>query len=369
MKHRLIALALTAALLFSLAACGKAPQEVPETTAATTVPATTVPPTTVPPTTEAPTTAPAVTEATTEPDGSNPLNGTDGSMNHRAIAAVINNHPDALPQRGISHADILFEFIADNCAITRMLAIFSDVTKAGDIGPIRSARPYTLSTARSFDAMYIHFGGSPEADKELREYDWDDMNGIVYDGAYFYRDKNRINSGYNIEHTAFTTSSDIMNFMSAKGIRYEQEQAPDYGFLFDDGIMDGESATNVHVQFGYLDKSTYFTYNTESGRYDASEYGKPLYDEDAGVDVSFRNVVILVTEGYAHDDGTHYVYELVSNGEGTLCRDGAQTAILWHRDSLDDSFHFTYEDGTPVSFGVGNTYVGVVPQSNRCTVE
>lgn len=367
MKQRMIAAALAAILLLGLAACGKAPQEVPETTVTpTTVPATTAAPATVPPTTEAPT-----TEAPTEPAPVilNPLNGGSSPMEHRAIAAVINNHPNALPHRGTSKADIIFEFLADNCAITRMLAVFSDITQVDDLGPIRSARPYTLSTARSLDALYIHFGGSAEADELIYAYDWDDMNGIVYDGVYFYRDRNRINSGYGYEHTAFTTSEDIMDYISAKGVRYEQEQAPDYGFLFDDGIMDGDSATDICVQFGYLDKRTYFEYDSDTGRYDAYEYGDAFYDEAADTDLSFRNVVILETSGYAHENSVHFVYELISSGDATLCRDGAQVAIRWYRNSLDDTYHFTYQDGTPVSFGVGNTYIGVVPLDNRCTID
>lgn len=367
MKHRIIVLVLAAALLCSLSACKKAPAE--PSTEPSTVPATTVAPTTVPSTTAA---TEATTEAPTEPAGTeivNPLNGSDVPMVNRPVAAVINNHYSALPQRGTSGADMIFEFLADNCAITRLLAVFSDVSEIGDIGPIRSARPYTFSTARGYDAFYIHFGSSAEASSMIYATDWDDMNGISYDGVYFYRDQNRLNQGYGYEHTAFTTGADILDFIANKDIRFATNGSPDYGYVFDDGKMDGEPATEINVQFGWLDKRSYLEYDEGTGLYTAYEYGDPFYDEDAGVNLTFRNAIVIFVDTNVHEEGIHVVYDLISSGEGVLCRDGVQVPILWHRDSQDDPFHFTYEDGTPASLGVGKTYVALVPLNNQCTFE
>ena len=83
----------------------------------------------------------------------NPLTGlcdgiSDEALEHRPVAVMINNMIDALPQWGISQADIIYEMLAEG-RITRFLAIFQDYSKIEKLASIRSARPYYMDIAQS----------------------------------------------------------------------------------------------------------------------------------------------------------------------------------------------------------------------------
>ena len=65
------------------------------------------------------------------------LNGSlvadEALASQRPIAVVVENHPDARPQSGLSKADLVYETLAEG-GITRFLAIFQ-TQKAENIGP------------------------------------------------------------------------------------------------------------------------------------------------------------------------------------------------------------------------------------------
>ncbi|MDE8721632.1 DUF3048 domain-containing protein, partial [Alistipes putredinis] len=76
-----------------------------------------------------------------------PLTGleADGNVQQRPLAVVVNNHPKARPQSGLSKADIVIEALSEG-PITRFLAIYqSEMPEAA--GPVRSAREYFIDLA------------------------------------------------------------------------------------------------------------------------------------------------------------------------------------------------------------------------------
>lgn len=102
----------------------------------------------------------------------NPLTGegceTDVGKN-RPIAVMLNNHKKAVPQAGVSQADVIFELPAEG-GITRMMGLFQSIDGEGEIGTVRSARDYYLSLALGHDAIYMHAGGSPQAYAYIKEW-------------------------------------------------------------------------------------------------------------------------------------------------------------------------------------------------------
>src|SRR5699024_9329825 len=71
-----------------------------------------------------------------------PLTGLETSepSTDRIVSVMVNNHPAARPQSGLSQADLVFEILAEG-NITRLLAMFQS-EKPDIVGPVRSARPY-----------------------------------------------------------------------------------------------------------------------------------------------------------------------------------------------------------------------------------
>jgi len=94
----------------------------------------------------------------------------------RPIAVMIDNHSDAWPQAGLQKAYMIYEIIVEGSE-TRLMALFKgvDVEK---IGPVRSARHYFLDYSMENDAIYTHFGQSPQAESDLATYRINDINGI-----------------------------------------------------------------------------------------------------------------------------------------------------------------------------------------------
>ena len=93
----------------------------------------------------------------------------DANSKSRPYAVMINNISVARPlQSGLQDAYLMYEIIVEG-GETRLMALFkgADVDK---IGPVRSARHYFIDYAMENDAIYVHFGQSPQAQSDIKKY-------------------------------------------------------------------------------------------------------------------------------------------------------------------------------------------------------
>ena len=109
------------------------------------------------------------------------------------------------------------------------------------------------------------------------------------------------------------------------------------------------------------DKTTTFTYDPETKLYAGSQYGMDWVDGSTGAQMQLRNVIVIYADhSFQRDTGySRSYYEIVGEGEGQLALNGVLTTIKWSRADHNSPFVYTYEDGTPVTFGVGSTYVAI----------
>ena len=61
---------------------------------------------------------------------------------------------------------MVYEAIAEG-GETRLMAMFKGVD-VEQIGPVRSSRHYFLDYAMENDAIYVHFGWSPQAQSDIK---------------------------------------------------------------------------------------------------------------------------------------------------------------------------------------------------------
>lgn len=361
---------IAASLTLCFSGCAEeAEPTVPSTAAPATEPAavpttapteTTVPETTVPPTTEPEPTEPPFLSY-------NPLTG-EGlyeDSENRPYAIVFNNIKAAQPQYGVGEADILCEVLVEG-SITRCLGIYYDLNDVATFGSIRSARPYLVSLAQSFDALFIHAGRSDECQQYLNQTGWDHIDGVTSDGSYFYRDKDRLNAGYSREHTLFIKPENILKAVQKRKLTLTREGGVSYGWAFGEGsaAANGENAGNVTVWFNRGSsvsksiKSTSFEYR--DGLYYASQYGSAYKDAGSGQQLAFRNLILLraatVNQG---DKAGHLTITLTGTGTGYYACEGKLIPIQWSRESTKDPFTFTLEDGSPLVLSIGKTYMGI----------
>ena len=303
----------------------------------------------------------------------NPLTGeaieADISAN-RPYAVMLNNIKVALPQCGISKADILYEVLAEG-NITRFEAIFSDLHGVGTIGSMRSSRPYYIELALSYGAIYVHAGGSDQAYSDISSKGVDNIDGVrgAYSGEIFFRDPSRMK--YGSEHSLFTTSDKVLEYTSKLGYESAHNGTFDYGLSFSKSPDLGSSAASaatVNVSFEGI-KDTSFTYHADTGLYTGYQYGTDLIDGTTSEAVLFKNLLVLYAESKILDDYGRRSFNLDTTGTGHFICNGKTVFIKWSHSGTGSSFNYTLEDGTTLELGVGKTYIAIVPTNSTITMQ
>lgn len=333
----------------------------------TTEPVTTEPETTEEVTTEPETTVPETTEAPTEPF--NPLNGQilEEPYTGRVFGTTINNVSPALPYQGVSQADMFFEMLINDNA-TRCLALFTDVQSVPSIGSVRSSRMNYVDICQAYDVVFGHAGYGNNVQSELNNRGIDHLN---LGNVAGYRDQNRLNAGYDLEHTLFVNGQKFYDAAVNAGYDVTRPAGKDYGLRFtEDGTPEnGEVAAEVHISF--WGKMTHFYFNEETGKYDLYLHGEYIIDENNGEQIAFQNLIVMKCQvsnklfgGYPY----HFA-ELQGSGDGYFACNGKIIPIKWIHENEADPFTFTLADGTPLELGVGNTYVALAPIESEFTYE
>ena len=307
-----------------------------------------------------------------DPAGINPLTGLPMEPEYeqnRPVAVMLNNLKKAQPQLGVSMADIIYEVPAEG-GITRMLGVYQTLDGVGNLGSIRSARPYYIELAMGHDALYVHAGGSPEAYQNLKSWkvDYiDGVNGSASQSAVFWRDPERKkNKGY--EHSLLASGETIQNFWDNS--KYPKTHQDDYSYpqtFTDDPLTGGTAAEHIKLYYTSY-KTGLFDYDAETGKYLVSQYQAPYVDGNTGEQVGVTNLLILETSisAISGDTAGRLKVRTTGEGEGTLYRSGQCIPIHWSRSNRDVPFSYTTSDGQPLALGRGNSYVCLInPGSSR----
>lgn len=295
----------------------------------------------------------------------NPLTGENtliGSRKYkRPIAIMINNISIAQKvQTGVGKADLVFETEVEG-GITRLLAVYSDPSKVGAIGSVRSARVVYADIAGGLGAFYVHHG---------IDYDYCaphiEKNGIVHgdiNPPYANRQKN----GLAREHTLYTTGENLLKYQTKLGYDNDVEVKPFASFSDTDVALTNAGANFVRVPFntGY---KTDFIYNTETKKYTRAKDKAPFKDYSTGETEEFKNVFVLKTTMSYYSDNKHRVVDLES-GDGYYISGGSYEEIKWSKGAATDSFKFTKADGTALTVNAGNSYICITKNDSTITIE
>ena len=291
----------------------------------------------------------------------NPLTGEklDNDISSaRPYCIMINNHAVARPSVGLSHASIIYEALVEG-DITRLMAIFSDV-EGFDIGHIRSCRHYYVSLAQAYDAIYVHWGSSNIGDDYLNKYKIDDIDQLkLGDAAGFYRESGNTA----IEHRAMVNGTELSEYVKAHNrVDHSSDYDKSYGLSFADNAV--EQCTNSSSEFivQYLGSTkTTFKYNPDKSCYNAYMSGNEYIDRTNDASIDLANVIVLNVAYDVVDDAAHKDMTLTGSGTGYFATGGKYVEINWTRDGVDDNFHYTLTDGTPLNLSIGRTYVCIAP--------
>lgn len=282
----------------------------------------------------------------------------------RPFAVMINNIEEAIPQSGISQAEIVYECLVEY-NITRLLCEFQNIDNLNKVGPIRSARHYYMDLAQDQDAIFTHFGQSIFAQARI-ENGYPTISGLSgYSEDVFYRSDDR-----EAPHNVYSTKEGLLAGVQDTGMTrdYPEGYKGSLNFNHEDTVPEtGDGAVKVVLPFTY--NNPWFEYHAEDRLYYRYQYGAPHIDMENNEQLRFKNIIIQYAQRSIISDEDHQDYALIGNGTGLYITDGKVNKINWKRDSESDKTTYTYENGSPVYLNQGKTFIAVAPSDMPATCE
>lgn len=298
----------------------------------------------------------------------NPLTGENNlatsAKGQRPIAFMINNHPDARPHWGLCSADVVIEGLVEGGS-TRMMWMFSDVSNVPKIGSLRSMRHDFVEMADGFNAILVHWGGSPQAYNSVSANGVDDIDGLNDNNTNFFRDQTR-----NVakEHTGYSTGKNILAAIEQKG--FETKVDSQYASPFTFGKPDEKLTLNdgtckqVDVFFSNVGYNHTFTYDESDGLYYNSIEGTPMTD-DNGQQMAVTNVIGLYMDvSTIAGDASGRVDMDLSSGEGFYVSNGTYETITWKKGNTPSNPLKLYDkNGNELVLNAGKSWIGLLPEN------
>lgn len=297
----------------------------------------------------------------------NPLTGLPSDKDiskFRPVAVMINNIEYAQPLMSVSKADIIYECLVEG-GITRLLAVYKNPESVGTIGSIRSARPPFIELARGFQAVYVHCGTSTQANDILKTGVLNSFDLGIY-SSWAWRDQERLDEGYAVEHTLVTDGKTITENAQDNGVDMAVSYTYPQKFGDNSQVNGGIKAEKITVPFSSY-KTTSFEYNEKEKTYVVSQFGEEMYDSTYDVHNTAENVLVLNVNSYLIDD-EHVNLDLVGTGEGYYINGGKAIKIKWSKADSDSLLKYTTEDGSELIMKAGRQYVCCIPLSNQAEI-
>lgn len=292
----------------------------------------------------------------------------DEDSKSRPYAVMINNNHAAWPQCGVQDAYLVYEIVAEG-GITRMLALYKDQDTA-KIGSIRSARHYFIDYVQENDAIFVHWGGSPQAYSRLNQ-GIDSLDGIALEGTVFFRDK-KLKRDY--EHTGFTSMENVKEYAEDKGYTRDTNKDLLLNYSVDEIELTKQAGAKsaVEVEIEYSDyHTTSYEYDEENKVYKRSMSGKANVDLETGEQYTAKNIIVYSVSNYTLNDGENKGRQELSNigsGSGYYISNGYAVPITWEKTSHSGQTMYKYADGTEITVNDGNTFIQIYPKKGELTI-
>lgn len=318
-----------------------------------------------------------------------PLNGVlyskqqrDWWEKHRPLGVMIENHPDARPQSGLSSADIIYEAVAEG-GITRFLSVF--YCQTADVGPVRSARTYFVDFISEYGKypLYAHVGGAnsegpANALGQIEDYGWGSYNDLseFAIGCPIYCRLEAPN-GHEVatEHTVFSNTSKLWDYAAKnRGITNVDKQDNSwetnfaaYTFKDDVSLSQRPVVQTVHLEFwqGYTQFFIDWIYDKTTNVYKRNTGGAQHLDRNTKKQITAKNIVVLkmiqqnANDGY--ENNLHLLYKDKGVGKAVIFMDGTQVNGTWRKDSRTDHLYIYDASGNVIKFDRGLIWFEVLP--------
>ncbi len=296
----------------------------------------------------------------------NPLTGQSNLPVHmartRPVSVLINNYVKALPQNGITDADLVIEVEAEG-GITRLLAFFSDWRSAPVIGSIREARLHFLDLAQSFDSIMVYIGASQETKDAVKSRGYKTLDAAYYaDKELTYRDQ-ELRQTRATEHTVMTNGEMLTKVISSSKMRTQlNENCPATYFKFASaGQLITPPAFRARAVYLPVGLHAEYRYDETTGLYMRSLAGAKQTDLNNGEQVGVTNVLVLFAKHQTNAGDETLITVDINAGEGyyfSMC--GGQK-IFWQKGTGEaDSIKLYDEKGGELTLNQGKTWINII---------
>ena len=282
----------------------------------------------------------------------------------RPIAVMIDNSNQAWPQAGLNKAYLVYEIIVEG-GETRLMALFKG-QDLETIGPVRSARHYYIDYVMENDALYVHYGWSPQAESDVSKYRINNINGI-YEDSYFWRSKEKVSP-----HNAVTSTEKILKCANAKNYRTTSNKESVLNYVAEEFDLESETVANtVVIPHSNLQKVTY-EYDAENKVYKRFARNKAQNDWTTGEPVTTKNIIITLCNNYTLNDGEDKGRQGLKNigtFNGYYITNGKAIKIQCVKSDRESQTVYQDLDGNKIDVNDGNTFVHICPTDSEITFE
>ena len=277
--------------------------------------------------------------------------------NDRPIAVMIDNNVNARPQAGLNEAYMVYEMIVEG-GESRLMALFNG-ENLEKIGPVRSSRHYFLDYALENDAIYVHFGWSPQAEKDIKTLNVNNLNGISQSTTDFWRVKDK-----KAPHNAVTSTSKILEMAKSKNysttsttksiLKYNAEEIE---------LENGTIAENVTIP--YSDSNIVkWVYNQTNKRYTRYSKSNKQTDWTTKEDVTTKNIIVEFIANTDLKDGENKGRQTMTTTgtkDGYYITNGKYIPIKCEKTSRKSKTLYKDLEGNEIEVNDGNTFVQICP--------
>lgn len=288
------------------------------------------------------------------------FSGTD-----RPIAVMIDNHKSAMPQSGLNDAYIVYEMIVEG-GETRLMALFKGKT-LDKIGPIRSSRHYFLDYALENDAIYVHYGWSPQAQSDITKLGVNNVNGLVESTSDFWRAKDK-----SAPHNAVSATKNILSIAEAKGYNLKSDKKSVLNYVAEDINLESEQVANK-FSIKYSDYNTVsYTYDSEAKKYLRYSRKTKQVDWDTKEEVFAKNIIITFVKNTTLNDGENKGRQTLDNigtRDGYYITNGKAIKIKCEKKSRKEQTVYKDMQGNEIKVNDGNTFIQICPIDAKVSFE
>lgn len=283
----------------------------------------------------------------------------------RPFAVMIDNEGTrVLPQGGLNMAQIVYEVIVEG-GLTRLMPVFWG-TEPEMIGPVRSARDYFLDYSMEYDAIYVHYGGSPQAGKDIPKFKINEIDGL-YLGPDVFWDLTKDRGNW---QDSYTSMEKLKAYALKK--KFSETASVEFPFIYNLTEVTPEAGNIASViTLKYPSMTSKYEYDSNTGLYKRFRYGKEHMERVSEKQFEAKNIIVQFVPNYdiKGDKAGRQEMNTIGSGKGYFITNGRVIDLKWSKESRRAQTKYSDKDGNPILLNRGQTWIQIMPVNAKVTIE